>query len=326
MFDFLKKSVQSFTTKVKKTVSPAPPQEKREIKASISFGTQLKKAVVGKTTIKEKDIADLLEELELALLEGDVEQSTAKAITEGMKEKLVGLNVMRREDISAILKTKIKETLEEIISVPSLDLEQLTAEKKPLKILFLGPNGAGKTTSIAKIAHYFKQHGKSVILAAGDTFRAASIEQLQVHANKLEVRMIHHQYGSDPAAVAFDAIKAAEANKIDVVLIDSAGRQDTNKNLMNELKKIDRVAQPDIKLFVGESFAGQTFLQQAQEFDKEIGVDGFVITKLDADAKGGTTISLIHVMKKPIVFMGMGQEYEDITVFDKKDMIDRVVG
>ena len=326
MFDFLKKSVQSFTTKVKETVSSPPSEEKREIKASVSLGTQLKKAVVGKTTIKEKDIVDLLEELELALLEGDVEQTTAHAITEGMKEKLAGIEIKRGEDISSILKTKIKETLETIISVPPIDLEKLSAEKKPLKILFLGPNGAGKTTSIAKITHYFKQQGKSVILAAGDTFRAASIEQLQIHADKLGVRMIKHQYGSDPAAVAFDAIKAAEANNIDVVLIDSAGRQDTNKNLMNELKKIDRVAKPDLKLFVGESFAGQTFLQQAREFDTALGVDGFVITKLDADAKGGTTISLIHVLKKPVVFVGVGQDYEDIAVFDKKDMIERVVG
>ena len=198
-------------------------------------------------------------------------------------------------------------------------------KQKPLKILFLGPNGAGKTTSIAKIAKYFLDNKKSVIVAAGDTFRAASIEQLEEHAKNIGVKVIKHQYGADPAAVGFDAVKAAEAKKIDVVLIDTAGRQDTNKNLLEELKKIDRVVKPDLKLYVGEAYTGQALLQQASEFNDAIGLDGFVLTKIDTDTKGGTAISLLYKLKKPILFVGTGQRYEDLLEFKPEFIIDRIL-
>jgi len=163
------------------------------------------------------------------------------------------------------------------------------------------------------------------VLAAAVTFRAASIEQIEKHAEKLGVRVVKHQYGADPAAVAFDAIKAAESKKIDVVLIDSAGRQETNKNLMEELKKIVRVAKPDLKLYVGEAFTGQALLNQATEFDKHLGLDGFVLTKIDTDTKGGTAISLLYKLKKPVVFIGTGQRYEDLVEFKPEYILDRVI-
>ena len=201
----------------------------------------------------------------------------------------------------------------------------LDIKKKPLKILFLGPNGAGKTTSIAKLANYFMKNDKTVILAAGDTFRAAAIDQIEEHAKKLGVKLIKHNYGSDPTAVAFDAVKAAEAKGIDVVLIDSAGRQDTNKNLLDELKKMQRVIKPDLKLYVGEAYTGQALLQQATEFNNKIGIDGFILTKIDTDVKGGTAISLLYTLKKPIVFVGTGQRYEDLLEFKPEFIIDRIL-
>ena len=166
---------------------------------------------------------------------------------------------------------------------------------------------------------------KSVIVAAGDTFRAASIEQLEEHAKNIGVKVIKHQYGADPAAVGFDAVKAAEAKKIDVVLIDTAGRQDTNKNLLEELKKIDRVVKPDLKLYVGEAYTGQALLQQASEFNDAIWLDGFVLTKIDTDTKGGTAISLLYKLKKPILFVGTGQRYEDLLEFKPEFIIDRIL-
>ena len=197
--------------------------------------------------------------------------------------------------------------------------------KKPFVILVLGPNGAGKTTTIAKLVHLFKQKKKTIILSASDTFRAASIEQLEKHSTALGVRMVKHNYGSDPSAVAFDAVQAAKASHTDIVLIDSAGRQDTNKNLMNELKKMEKVIKPDLKIYVAEAFSGNALIEQASQFNEWIGIDGFILTKIDTDAKGGTAISLLYKLKKPIIFVGTGQKYEDLIEFHSNYIIDRVI-
>lgn len=303
------------------------PQDIRELKPKLSAASRIKKAIIGKTAIQEQDIKELLWELELALLEADVEQQTATDICERIKKHLTGKQIGRTEDTEKTLKHEIKQALKEIMETSTIDLEkQIRGKKeKPYKILFLGPNGAGKTTTIAKIAFLLQKKGIRSVLAASDTFRAASIEQLEKHSEKLGARIVKHQYGSDPTAVAFDAVKAAQSKGIEAVLIDTAGRQETNKNLLQELKKIVRVIQPDLKLFVGESYSGQAFLQQAREFDKEIGVDGFVITKIDTDAKGGTAISILHSLKKPIVFIGTGQEYEQLQEFRKEFILDRII-
>ena len=313
---------------VEEEIVAAPEEEKRELKPKVSVRGRLKSAFTGSVELKESDLEELLEELELALLESDVEQSTSEEICKKIRERLAGQKISRGKNVEAFVKNEISEILLELMNAEKIDLvEQAKAKKeKPFKILLLGPNGAGKTTSLAKLTWLLKQNGLKVIWAAADTFRAASIEQLEKHAKNLDVRVIKHQYGADPAAVAFDAVKAAESKKIDVVLIDSAGRQETNKNLMGELQKIVRVVKPDLKLFVGEAYTGQSLLQQASEYDKMAGIDGFILTKIDCDSKGGTTISLLYKIGKPILFVGTGQEYEDLQAFEPEFVLERVIG
>ena len=297
--------------------------EIRELKTKVGIGKKLFGFLGGKIKITEKETEGFFDEFELSLLESDVEQETANAIIKELKERLIGKEISSRQDVSEFLKNEVKETLKKIMETEHINV--LDIKKKPLKILFLGPNGAGKTTSIAKLANYFMKNDKTVILAAGDTFRAAAIDQIEEHAKKLGVKLIKHNYGSDPTAVAFDAVKAAEAKGIDVVLIDSAGRQETNKNLLEELEKMQRVIKPDLKLYVGEAYTGQALLQQATEFNNKIGIDGFILTKIDTDVKGGTAISLLYTLKKPIVFVGTGQRYEDLLEFKPEFIIDRIL-
>jgi fused signal recognition particle receptor len=300
----------------------------REIKPRISIKGKLKAAITGAVELEEKELQPLLSELELALLEADVEQTTAEEICAEISKRLAGKKIGRKENLEAAIKKEIKEILLQMMQTEETDLLKAVRKKKekPYKILFLGPNGAGKTTTIAKLTYLLQNSGQQVIWAAGDTFRAASIEQLEKHADNLGVRVIKHQYGADPAAVAFDAVKAAEAKKIDVVLIDSAGRQETNRNLMMELQKIVRVIKPDLKIYVGEAFTGQALLQQAEEYDKIVGIDAFILTKIDCDAKGGTTISLLYKMRKPVLFVGTGQEYKQLQKFEPEFILQRVIG
>ena len=192
---------------------------------------------------------------------------------------------------------------------------------KPYVIAFFGINGSGKTTSIAKLASMLKEKNISCVLAAGDTFRAASIEQLQLHADKVGVKLIRHTYGSDPAAVAFDAIKHAKAKGIDAVLIDTAGRMHSNQNLIDEMKKIIRVAKPDLKIFVGESITGNDCVEQAKTFNEAVGIDGIILAKADIDEKGGAAVSVSYITKKPILYLGVGQEYDDLQEFEPEVVV-----
>jgi fused signal recognition particle receptor len=185
-------------------------------------------------------------------------------------------------------------------------------------------NGSGKTTSIAKFAYLLKQQGLSSIMAAGDTWRAASIQQLEEHGKNLGIRVVKQDYGSDPAAIAFDAIAAAKAHKIDVVLVDTAGRQHSNKNLMEEMKKIIRVAKPNLKIFVAESITGNDAVEQGKQFNEAIGIDGIILTKSDVDEKGGAAISVTHVTGKPILYLGSGQGYKDMTPFAPDLLLERL--
>ncbi|MFH1256309.1 MAG: signal recognition particle-docking protein FtsY [Candidatus Diapherotrites archaeon] len=358
MFDLLKKKIASFTERFAEKVEekkeeaaerqeeavekeeaateqqkaalgqkeePIVEGEKRELKAKIGIAKKIKAIVGAEIRIDEKDVEELLDELELSLLEADVEQETAQAIVSSIKEGFVGKKISGKENVSEQLKREIKGVLLKIMETEQVNFFERVSGKKPFVILFLGPNGAGKTTTISKLTHLLQLKGKKVIWAASDTFRAASIEQLEKHAEKLGVRVVKHNYGADPAAVAFDAVKSAEAKGIDVVLIDSAGRQETNKNLMEEMKKICRVAKPDLKVYVGEAFTGQALLQQAKEFNEALGLDGFILTKLDVDAKGGTAISLLYSLKKPILFVGVGQEYADLQEFNAEKIVERIV-
>lgn len=315
----------SITKKETVALPPLKQEEAREIKTHVGLGQQIAGFFTGNITLKEETITHFLEEFELSLLEADVNINTAMALIEKLKERLSEKVIPRGKNPTQFILEEIKTAMHELVDVEALDFDGIIQAQHPCVILILGPNGAGKTTSIAKLTYYLHQRGKKVILASADTFRAGSIEQLQVHADKLGVRLIKHQYGSDPAAVAFDAVKAAKAEKGDVVIIDTAGRQDTNKNLLEELKKINRVIQPHLKIYVGESFTGQAILTQARTFDEAIGINGFILTKLDTDAKGGGVISILHELHKPILFFGTGQTYSDLVKFDLDAFLERII-
>ncbi len=297
----------------------------RDLKADISFSSKVKGLITGKIELKEADLEDLLFELELSLLEADVSEESSQKIVELIKSELVGKKV-NKKDFDIFINNSIKKILTNLISIESPSMLSIVQKsEKPFKILLLGPNGAGKTTTVAKLVNFFQKNSLTCILAASDTFRAASIEQLEKHAFNLNVRLIKHQYGSDPSAVAFDAVKAAVAKKIDVVLIDSAGRQDTNKNLIEELKKMQRVIKPDLKIFVGESQTGKSLLNQAKAFDEAVSLNGFILTKIDVDTKGGIIISLLSELCKPVFFVGTGQNYEDFEEFSPNFLINKIL-
>jgi len=289
---------------------------------------------ITKTTtreLSEKNLEDAVWELQLVLIQNDVAVEVAEQICELTKQKMLGTRAGRLENLSKLFKEAILESVLEILTPEHpLDLLEFVSKKKEkgevTTILFVGVNGTGKTTTLAKIANLFKKNGFSVVIAAGDTFRAGSIEQLELHAERLGIRVIKQAYGSDAAAIAFDAIAHAKARHIDIVLIDSAGRMQSNKNLLDEMKKIARVANPDIKLFVGDALAGNDALSQAKEFHKAIGIDGAVLTKVDADPSGGAALSIAHITGRPVVFIGVGQGYDDIKQFDPKWFAERLVG
>ena len=283
---------------------------------------------ITKVKISEKDFDSYAEELQTLLLENNVALEVAEKIIKELKEKIVGKELSKKEIESEINET-FKETLAEILIEPFDVLTQIKKfreenSSKPYVILFCGINGSGKTTTIAKMTYFLKENNLSCVLAAGDTFRAASIEQLKKHGEKLEIEVIAHKYESDPASVGFDAIKYAEKKHLDCVLIDTAGRMHTSKNLMAQIEKISKVCKPNLKIFIGESITGNDAVEQAKSFDSSIGIDGIILTKADVDEKGGTALSVGYVTKKPILFLGTGQEYKDLEKFDKKKFVENL--
>ncbi len=269
--------------------------------------------------LSEPDFNDIFENLEIMLLENNVALESVENIKKQLKQELLGKEI-KKESIEKEIKAALKKAIENLLIEPD-DILSLVKEKQPFIILFFGINGCGKTTSIAKLVNLLLKNNISCVLAAADTFRAASIEQLQEHASKLGVKLIKHDYGADPSAVAFDAIKHAKAHKIQAVLIDTAGRMHTQENLLSEMEKICRVTNPDLKIFVAESIAGNDAIQQAKNFNESIGIDGSILTKADVDEKGGTVISISHATHKPIFYLGTGQKYEDLKLFDKQEFI-----
>ncbi len=294
--------------------------EKEEEQEKGLFG-KIKQAITTKTISAEK-FEELFWDLEVILLENNVSVEVIEKIKKDLQAELVD-KPLPRDVESKILET-LKKTLLEILSAETVDLITKMKHKKPLIIAFFGINGTGKTTSIAKLTQYFLLQHKSVVLAACDTFRAAAIQQLEEHATRLGVKMIKHDYGSDAAAVAFDAVKYAQKNNVDVVLIDTAGRLHSNTNLMAELEKIIRVAKPDVKIFVGESITGNDCIEQARQFNQLVEMDGAILTKADVDEKGGAPLSIAYTIKKPILFLGVGQRYEDLEPFDPQAIVQRL--
>jgi len=285
--------------------------------------------VVGESgrRLKERVLDDLLHELEMVLIEADVALPVAEELTGRVRTALSGKRIDRSFDIDVAVELALKAAVKEVLSGNALDLNgRIKAKAPPFVIMFVGINGGGKTTAIAKLSHRMQQHGLSCVLAAGDTFRAGAIEQITLHAEKLGCRVIKHQEGSDPAAVAYDAVEHAKARKKDIVLIDTAGRMQTNTNLMDEMKKIKRVAKPDLVFFVGDALAGTDAVEQARKFDAAVGIDAVILTKIDADAKGGAALSISHTIGKPIAYVSFGQEYEDFRKFDADWMVDRIFG
>lgn len=277
-------------------------------------------------TISEKDFDNALWELEVSLLESDVSMKASEKVMETLREELVGTKVGLTDRKKDIIRTALQKAVSEIVESEPVHLEELISHKKrkgaPFVILFLGFNGTGKTTTIAKLASFLLKKYK-VVIAASDTFRAGSQEQLEKHAANVGVKVIKHGYGADPAAVAFDAIKHAESKGIDVVLIDTAGRAETNRNLMEQMKKIKKVAAPDLTVFVGDALAGNAAVEQAEKFG-EVGIDASILTKIDADARGGAALSITYVTGKPIIYVGNGQEYKDLQPFDKEWLLENL--
>jgi fused signal recognition particle receptor len=281
----------------------------------------------GKVIIEEEDLEDPLWELEMALLESDVEMQVAEEILDTVREKMIGETRAQVETTGELVQEALHDALYEVISIGQFDFDARVAEaEKPVTIVFTGVNGVGKTTSIAKLARYFEERGLSVVLANGDTYRAGANEQIREHAENLDTKLISHEQGGDPAAVLYDAVEYAEANDIDVVLGDTAGRLHTSNDLMAQLEKIDRVVDPDMTLFVDEAVAGQDAVERAKTFNDAAEIDGAVLTKADADSNGGAAISIAYVTGKPILFLGVGQGYDDIERFDPERMVDRLVG
>jgi fused signal recognition particle receptor len=273
------------------------------------------------TELKAEKLRPILEEFRLNLIENDVAVPVAYYITEELEKRLDGVQVKRLGDRKEFVKDTLHEVLIEILTTKEEinlleNVEQKRQMKEPYTILFVGINGTGKTTSIAKVARFLMKRGYSVVLSCSDTYRAGSIEQLEEHAKRLGVRMIKHKYGSDPAAVAYDAISHAQSRGINVVLIDTAGRIQTDRNLMSELTKIKRVVRPDLTILVVDALIGNDAVMQAEEFHKSVSIDGTILTKVDADVKGGASLSVTYVTGKPIVFIGVGQNYEDLEAFE----------
>jgi len=271
------------------------------------------------TRINEAQFDKLFWELELALMENNVAVEVIEKIKDDMKKQLVGNPIMRTR-VEGTIQETLKDSINSLFETSDANLidEIKNKKEKPYVVVFFGINGSGKTTTIAKLANMLKEKKISCALAASDTFRAASIEQLQIHADRIGINLIKHGYGSDPAAVAFDAIKHAKAKNIDVVLIDTAGRMHSNTNLVDEMKKIIRVAKPDLKIFVGESITGNDCVEQAKTFNEAVGIDGIILAKADIDEKGGAAVSISYVTKKPILFLGTGQEYGDLEAVDSE--------
>lgn len=309
-----------------------PPEEKKsffkKLAPKVGF-TQKAKALVfnREVYLDAKDLEEPLWELEMGLLESDLAVSVSEAIVESVKNQLTGTTKRIGSNTGDIVEAALKKAILDVVSANTFDFDEYVKNiQRPVHIVFVGINGTGKTTSISKMAHRLLKSGYSVVLAAGDTFRAGAIDQLGIHANRLGVKMIKHQAGADPAAVIYDAVQYAKAHKIDFVLSDTAGRMHTNMNLMAQMEKICRVSSPDLIIFVDEAVAGNDAVERAAQFNDAVPIDGSILTKIDADSKGGAAISIAYITGKPILFFGVGQGYEDLKKFEPEWFVDQLFG
>ncbi len=307
-----------------------PQNSVQKDKLKFSFSTRARAAVFKKVKLSCSDIDNFADALTFSMLQADVSYETTALFSEQIKKELSDAEFSSK-DVKAPLYAYVKKALLGILKKPgSLDfmsfmLERAKAGQLPVKVLFIGANGTGKTTTIAKIAYMLNKNGITSVLSASDTFRAAAIEQTEHHAKALGMPVIKSAYGADPASIAYDAVAYAKAHGIQAVLIDSAGRQETNKNLINELKKIARVVSPDLVIYVGESTSGSAIVNQINEFSKFIKIDGIILTKLDCDAKGGNAISIASTAGIPILFFGTGEAYTDLMPYDPNQIVNAIL-
>jgi len=279
---------------------------------------------VTEKVLTESDIERLLKELEIALLESDVAVEVTERIANDVKSALLG-QAVKRGKVEEKINEALREAMKDVLSLPGIDLEKKISEKnEPFVIMMFGFNGVGKTTNAAKLAHKLKKY--KPVLAAGDTFRAASIEQLEEHGRRLGAEVVKHKYGSDSAAVIFDAKKHAKAAGSRLVIADTAGRAHSNVNLMDELKKVVRVNQPDLKILVLDALTGNDIYDQARLFNDAVGVDAIILTKADVYEKGGAALSAAYTIRKPILYLGVGQEYKDLKEFRPDEIIKNILG
>ena len=327
MFDGLREKLGVFSDDVSETAEEQAEPVKDDEDESISLGDRAKSLARGRVVLDEDDLEEPLWELELALLESDVEVEVAQTITDRLSTALVGETRTVIERTSTLATDALSEALLDVLSVEQFDFdERIASIDPPVVIVFTGVNGVGKTTSIAKLGKYFENQGYSVVLANGDTYRAGATEQIREHANRLGLELIAHDEGGDPAAVIYDAKEYARANDVDIVLGDTAGRLHTSTGLMDQLEKIGRVVDPDMTIFVDEAVAGQDAVTRAREFNEAMPMDGAILTKADADSRGGAAISIAEATGTPVLFLGTGQGYDDIIRFDPEALVERLVG
>jgi len=271
--------------------------------------------------ISEKELDEVMENLTIELLESEMPFDLVEQISENIKKQMIGKKFARSDEFKEIIKNEFTSTIKEIFQkVEDVDLIKLinSKESKPFKILIVGINGSGKTTTVAKIGHLLKENNISSVIVAGDTFRSGAIEQIKEHADRLELKLISQKYGSDPAAVARDGVEYSKTHSIDAVIIDTSGRVQTNSNLMQEVLKIKNVVNPDFTVFIGDSLAGNDLVSQTHEFFKFTEFNGSILTKVDADVKGGAILSILSETGKPIIYIGTGQEYKDLEKFNEE--------
>ncbi|MFB6173064.1 MAG: signal recognition particle-docking protein FtsY [Halobacteriales archaeon] len=349
MFDSLKETLGSFREDVEDVAEEEPPEEDasedaedtpadppadpedapeaEDTEEAAGLASRARSLARGRVVIDEEDLEGPLRDLELALLSNDVEMGVAEALLDRVREELVGETRKVTRGKRGVVEDALREALLSVVGVGGFDVEERIADTgKPAVVVFTGVNGVGKTTTIAKVARWLEERGYSTVLANGDTYRAGANEQLEEHAGALDKRVITHEQGGDPAAVIYDAVEYAEANDVDVVLGDTAGRLHTDQGLMDQLEKIDRVVGPDLVVFVDEAVAGQDAVNRAREFDDAAAIDGTILTKADADASGGAAVSVAHVTGKPVLFLGTGQGYDDLERFDPEALVDRLLG
>ena len=313
--------------------TPIPKEEKKAAPKKKDVKEEEKKGFFAKVSeavttkkISASQFEELFWDLEVELLENNVAFEVIEKIKQDLKSKLVDVP-LKRGEVEKTIVDSLKESIDEVLDFESFDLLEKVKKKKekPYVIVFIGVNGSGKTTTISKVAHLLKKNNVSSVLVAADTFRAASLQQLEEQGNRVGVKVIKHDYGSDPAAVAFDGAKYAQQKGIDVVLIDTAGRQHSNTNLMDEMKKIIRVVKPDLKIYIGEMITGNDCIEQIKDFDSVVNIDGVILSKADIDEKGGTALSVAYVTKKPIYYLGVGQSLEDLKPFNKQEIIKNLL-